>query len=107
MTVEALDEAGRAVVREAARCGATVVGVKVLSENPLTGDRAHCCSAYVTMVSLDAGGRPAEVPGLQTGTTEDRRRQRDAQRRRRSRLASPQRRSRPAPRRRRGTPATG
>jgi acyl-CoA hydrolase len=83
------------------------VGVKVLSENPLTGDRAHCCSAYVTMVSLDAGGRPAEVPGLQTGTTEDRRRQRDAKRRRRSRLASPQRRSHPATRRRRGTPATG
>jgi acyl-CoA hydrolase len=83
------------------------VGVKVLSENPLTGDRGHCCSAYVTMVSLDAGGRPAEVPGLQTGTTEDRRRQRDAKRRRRSRLASPQRRSHPATRRRRGTPATG
>ncbi len=83
------------------------VGVKVLSENPLTGDRAHCCSAYVTMVSLDAGGRPAEVPGLLTRTAEDRRRQRDAQRRRRSRLASPQRRRRRASRPRRGPLMTG
>lgn len=72
------------------------VGVKVLSENPLTGDRAHCCSAYVTMVSLDAGGRPVGVPGLQTGTAEDRRRQSDAQERRRSRLASAARPRRPS-----------
>lgn len=82
------------------------VGVKVLSENPLTGDRAHCCSAYVTMVSLDAGGRPAAVPVLQTRTTDDRRRQRDAQRRRRSRLASSQRGKRPASRRKPGPRST-
>src|SRR5512134_2202064 len=77
------------------------VGVKVLSENPLTGDRAHCCSPYVTMVSLDAGGRPADVPGLQTRTPEDRRRQRDAQARRRSRLTAPRNREYPAARTRR------
>lgn len=83
------------------------VGVKVLSEDPLTGDRDHCCSAYVTMVSLDADGRPAGVPGLRTRTAADRRRQSDARRRRRSRLAFPRPRTRPAPRRRRRPPATG
>ena len=82
------------------------VGVKVLSENPLTGGRAHCCSAYVTMVSLDAGGRPTGVPGLKTSTAADRRRQRDAQTRRRSRLAAPQRAQRPARRRRGRSPAS-
>ncbi|HET6277481.1 MAG TPA: acyl-CoA thioesterase [Candidatus Polarisedimenticolia bacterium] len=81
------------------------VGVKVLSEDPLTGDRAHCCSAYVTMVSLDAGGRPAGVPGLQTSTPADRRRQRDAQARRRSRLTTPRNREYPAARPRRRRPA--
>ncbi len=64
------------------------VGVKVLSEDPLTGGSAHCCSAYVTMVSLDAGGRPATVPRLLPRSAEDRRRERDARRRRRARLTS-------------------
>lgn len=63
------------------------VGVKVLSEDPLTGLQAHCCSAYVTMVALDATGRPTPVPGLVPAGPEGRRRQRDARRRRRARLA--------------------
>ncbi|OLE67880.1 MAG: hypothetical protein AUG09_00265 [Acidobacteria bacterium 13_1_20CM_2_68_7] len=63
------------------------VGVKVLSEDPLSGLRAHCCSAYVTMVALDALGRPTPVPGLLPGTPEERRRQREAVRRRRGRLS--------------------
>ena len=64
------------------------VGVKVMSEDPHSGARAHCCSAYVTLVALDANGRPAPVPRLQTSSSEDRRRQREARRRRRGRLAS-------------------
>lgn len=63
------------------------VGVKVLSEDPLTGLQAHCCSAYVTMVALDATGRPTPVPGLVPAGADGRRRQRDARRRRRARLA--------------------
>ncbi|HYS77415.1 MAG TPA: acyl-CoA thioesterase [Candidatus Dormibacteraeota bacterium] len=63
------------------------VGVKVLSEDPLSGLRAHCCSAYVTLVALDALGRPTPVPDLLPGTPEERRRQREAARRRRSRLS--------------------
>ena len=62
------------------------VGVKVVSEDPLSGLQAHCCSAYVTMVALDATGRPASVPALLPKTPEDRRRQREALQRRRARL---------------------
>jgi len=63
------------------------VGVKVVSEDPLSSLQAHCCSAFVTMVALDATGRPTRVPGLLPESSEDRRRQRDAARRRRARLA--------------------
>jgi acyl-CoA hydrolase len=62
------------------------VGVKVLSEDPLTGKQAHCCSAYATMVSLDAAGRPARAPRLLVSTAAERRREREAGRRRRERL---------------------
>lgn len=75
------------------------VGVKVVSENPLTGARADCCSAYVTMVSLDPTGRPARVPRLQPETWTDRRREREARRRRNARLALLQRKERPSRRR--------
>jgi len=50
------------------------VGVKVLGEHPLTGERAHTSSAYLTFVALDAGGRPADVPQLEPTTDEERRR---------------------------------
>jgi acyl-CoA hydrolase len=62
-------------------------GVKVVSEDPLSGLQAHCCSAYVTMVALDATGRPTSVAPLLPGTQEERRRQREALQRRRTRLA--------------------
>jgi acyl-CoA hydrolase len=62
------------------------VGVKVMSEDPLTGRQAHCCSAYATMVSLDAAGRPARVTRLRISSAEERRRAREAVWRRRERL---------------------
>ncbi len=64
------------------------VGVKVISEDPLSGQQAHCCSAYVTLVALDVVGRPTPAPRLLLSRQEDRRRQRDALRRRRARLAT-------------------
>jgi len=76
------------------------VGVKVLSEDPLSGLQAHCCSAFVTMVALDATGRPTAVPPLVPGSQEDRRRQREASLRRRTRLAMRTRRVRRPARRR-------
>jgi acyl-CoA hydrolase len=43
------------------------VGVRVEAEEPTTGHREHCCSAYLTFVSLDEAGRPRLVPELDTG----------------------------------------
>jgi acyl-CoA hydrolase len=63
------------------------VGVKVFSENVLTGERKHTSSAYVTFVAVDQNGRPKPVRPLILETAEDRRRYREAALRRRLRLA--------------------
>ena len=67
------------------------IGVEVLSEDPLTGEQARCCGAFVTMVSLDREGHPKPVPPLALATADDRRRDREAWRRRRARLTARQR----------------
>ena len=61
-------------------------GVHVESEDPLTGERRHVCSAYLTFVAQDDTGRPIPVPPLQLETAEDRRREEDARHRRSLRL---------------------
>jgi acyl-CoA hydrolase len=63
------------------------VGVRVLAENPRTGEVRHTNSAYVTMVAVDDEGRPASVPALRTGSPEEQRRAVEAQLRRSNRLA--------------------
>jgi len=64
------------------------VGVKVFSENTLTGERKHTTTAYVTFVALDAITRqPKIVPPLILKTTEEKRRWREAGERRKARLA--------------------
>ncbi len=50
------------------------VGVKVIAENPITGERTHTNSAYLVYVALNDQGRPTEVPGLILETDRDRRR---------------------------------
>ena len=40
------------------------VGVKIHSENPFTGEIKHTASAYLTFVSLNADGKPTEVPDI-------------------------------------------
>ena len=62
-------------------------GVKVFSENPLTGERRHTTSAYLTFVALDENRHPKVVPPVSCETAEDRRRYREALARRKSRLA--------------------
>jgi len=62
-------------------------GVKVFSENPLTGEIRHTTSAYLTFVALDENRRPKLVPAVSCETGEDRRRYREALARRKSRLA--------------------
>ena len=63
------------------------VGVKVFSENVLTGERKHTSSAYVTFVAIDENGRPRVVRPLLLETDDDRRRHREAGERREIRLA--------------------
>jgi acyl-CoA hydrolase len=83
-------------ISELLTCSATVnaawstsmeVGVRVEAENPLTGERRHTSSAYLTMVALDDRGEPTEVPPLVAESETERRRQREAEVRRRNRLA--------------------
>lgn len=63
------------------------VGVKIFSENFLTGERKHTTSAYVTFVAVDENRQPREVPPLILETDEDRRRCKEAEGRREIRLA--------------------
>lgn len=62
------------------------VGVRVESENPLTGEIRHTASAFLTYVALGKSGRPVEVPPLILETAEDERRNKDARTRREVRL---------------------
>ncbi len=64
------------------------VGVKVYSENAITGERKHTTTAYVTFVALDEFTKqPKKVPPLIVKTTEEKRRWREAGERRKYRLA--------------------
>lgn len=63
------------------------VGVKVFSENFLTGERKHTSSAFVTFVAIDQNRQAHPVTQLILETDEDRRRFHDAGERRRVRLA--------------------
>jgi len=62
------------------------IGVKVFSEDALTGERKHTTSAYVTFVAVDEDRRPKPVPPGIPETAEDRRRFREALVRRKYRL---------------------
>ena len=62
------------------------VGVKVTAENPLTGERRHTASSYVTYVAVDKNGTPVPVPRIQPETEEQQRRYRQAEERRNHRL---------------------
>ena len=64
------------------------VGVKVFSENTLTGERKHTTTAYVTFVAIDSSTRvPKAVAPLILKTAEEKRRWREAGERRKVRLA--------------------
>jgi len=63
------------------------IGVKVTTENLLTGKRLHTCSAYLTFVALDRSGRPTPIEPVIPETDEEHRRYREAEERRVYRLA--------------------
>jgi uncharacterized protein (TIGR00369 family) len=62
------------------------VGVRVESENLLTGERLHTSTAYLTYVSLDTNGKPLTLPPLIPETDTQRRRHGEAKTRREMRL---------------------
>jgi acyl-CoA hydrolase len=62
------------------------VGVRVEAEKVHTGEVRHTSTAYLTMVALDEGGRPASVPPVLPSTPDEDRRYREAGLRRATRL---------------------
>lgn len=62
------------------------VGVRVDSENPITGEITHTATAYTTFVALDDHGRPTLVPPLLPETDDEKRRFEQAKKRRQSRI---------------------
>ena len=63
------------------------VGVRVETEDLLSGKIRHTASAYLTFVALDESGRPKEVPKLAMASEDEIRRHREARARRELRLA--------------------
>jgi acyl-CoA hydrolase len=63
------------------------VGVKVETENLMTGERLHTCSAYLTFVALGEDRRATPIPPVIPETEDEKRRYREAGERREYRLA--------------------
>jgi len=63
------------------------VGIRVESENLMTGDKRHIASAYMTFVALDRNNRPTPLPPLLLETDEEKRRNQEAKARRERRLS--------------------
>ena len=57
------------------------IGVRVTSENPMTGDTRVTTRAYLTFVALDEFGKPIKVPELDPQTEDDKRRFQNAKKR--------------------------
>jgi acyl-CoA hydrolase len=62
------------------------VGVRVVTEKLLTGERLHTCSAYLTFVALDDNGKPVPIAPVIPGTQDEKRRYQQAGERRQYRL---------------------
>ena len=62
------------------------VGVRVESEDPLSGKRTYAATSYLTFVAVDEKGQPTAVPPLQPETEDEQRRFKEAEQRREQRL---------------------
>lgn len=49
------------------------VGIKVISENVITGEQRHTCTAFLSFVHLGPDGKPKPVPSFQPETPEEKR----------------------------------
>lgn len=64
------------------------IGAEVWSEDPLTGEKNHTTTAYLTFVALDENGKPAPgIPPLICQDEKERAREKAAYQRRAERLA--------------------
>ena len=75
----------RAMVNYASRTSLEV-GVRVDSENPITGEMTHTATAYTTFVALDDHSRPTPIPPLLPESPNEKRRYESAKKRRESRI---------------------
>ncbi len=62
------------------------IGVRVESENVVTGEIRHTGSAYMTFVSLDENLKPRKIPQIIPETDDEKRRNCEAQQRKEARL---------------------
>lgn len=62
------------------------VGVRVDAENPISGEKFHTASAYLTFVALTKEGKPKTVPELLPESEDEKRRYKEAEQRRAWRL---------------------
>jgi uncharacterized protein (TIGR00369 family) len=62
------------------------VGVRVIAENPLSGERTHTNSAYLVFVALGDDGHPVTAPPLILETDDERQRWTEAEARQQRRL---------------------
>jgi acyl-CoA hydrolase len=62
------------------------VGVRVMAEDPLTGECTHTNSAFLVFVALGDDGRPTKVPALILETDEEKRCWAEAESRQQRRL---------------------
>lgn len=41
-----------------------IIKIEVYGEEPISGDRYHCCTAFFTFVALGPDGKPMQIPEL-------------------------------------------
>ncbi len=63
------------------------IGVRVVTEHPMTGHQRHTNDCFLTFVAIDENHRPSPVPGLELTTDEDKERFEDGKLRRENREA--------------------
>ena len=63
------------------------VGVQVQAEDPISGEKIHTATAYLTMVALDLEGKAVNIVQFSPTTEDEKRRYREAGQRRKQRLA--------------------
>jgi acyl-CoA hydrolase len=62
------------------------IGVKVMTEKLLTGERRHTCSAYLTFVAINPQGKAIPIEPVIPESEDEKRRYRQAGDRRQARL---------------------